>query len=144
MNVTLCFAAALAVKLEEFTGDAQFRSIAVGNLQWIAGLNAGVTKESFKSTWKFKLELGEDEAVPLSQIYGIGRRFAGCWTDIEGTVMNGFSANPQFRLSVEPTLINNTPANFTDEDWIPHGAAFVAALADPQDAAVPQLSGSAV
>ena len=130
MNVTHCFAAALAAKLEAFTGNHEFGEIATGSLQWIAGLNVGVTKGSFESTLKFKMELDEDTVISISQIFGIGKKYARCWSDIEGTVMNGFSANPQFRLTVEPTKENDYPTNFTDEDWVPHGAAYAAALAN--------------
>ena len=112
MNVTICFAATLTVKLEKFTGNSEFGEIADGCIQWIAGLNVGVTKGSFESTLKYKMELDEDAAVPVSQIYGIGKRYAKCWTDIEGTVMNGFSANPQFKLEVAPTLENDYPHSF--------------------------------
>ena len=103
MNATICFAATLALKLESFTGNHEFGKVAVGSVQWIAGLNVGVTKGSFESTLKYKMEIDEDAVLPVSQIYGIGKRYAGCWSDIKGTVMNGFSANPQFRLTVEPT-----------------------------------------
>lgn len=130
MNATIAFGATLALKLEAFTGNREFRKIAVGSLQWIAGLNVGVTKGSFESTLKYKMEIDEDTVIPISQIYGIGNNHVTCWSDIKGTIVNGFSANPQFRLEVEPTLENDYPTHFTDEDWVPHGAAYVGALAN--------------
>ena len=130
MNATIAFGATLALKLEAFTGNNEFRKISVGCIQWIAGLNVGVTKNSFESTLKFKMALDDETVIAISQIFGIGKRYAKCWSDIKGTVMNGFSANPQFRLVIEPTLENDYPTNFTDEDWVPHGAAYVGALAN--------------
>ena len=44
MNGAYGSAAALALELARFTGDARFRGIATGNLQWIAGLNCGVSE----------------------------------------------------------------------------------------------------
>ena len=97
---------------------------AVGNLQRICGLNAGITQGSLDGCVVWKAKVPEGHAVPYSQIYSVGRR----WTGILGTVPNGFSVNPQFRLVVEPTREKDEPLLFTDEDWIPHGAGFVAGL----------------
>jgi hypothetical protein len=58
----------------------------------------------------------------------VGRRWTGNWTGIRGTVPNGFDVNPQFQLVVEPTKENDEPLLYTDEDWIPHGAGFLAGL----------------
>jgi hypothetical protein len=130
INTTYGFAAALAVKLEHFTSDRAFREISVGNLQWIAGLNAGITSESFEGGCVFwHDDIPKGQALPYSQIYGIGHRYTGNWSNIPGSIPNGFSVNPQFTLSVEPSLDNDEPKLYTDEDWIPHGAAWVSALA---------------
>ena len=119
INTSIAFASSLASKIEEFSGDRRFREIAVGNLQWIAGLNAGITAQSFEGCKVWKEEIEEGKAEPYSQIYGIGTKYVGNWTDIIGTIPNGFDVNPQFELVVEPTLENDEPRLYTDEDWIP-------------------------
>ena len=133
INTSYGFAAALAVRLEQFTGDSAFRNIAVGNLQWIAGLHSGVTRESFEGCVKWHDEVPEGEAVSYSQIWGVGRRSVGCWTNIRGTIPNGFDTNPQFRLEVVPSVENDIPRLYTDEDWIPHGAGWITAPAFLRD-----------
>lgn len=130
INTSIGFAAALAAKLEGFLGERELRKIAVGNIQWIAGLNAGVTAHSFEGCVKWKGKIPEGVCQPISQIHGIGRNYAGCWTGIRGTIPNGYSANPQFRLTVEPTVENDGPWRFTDEDWIPHAAGWMSALSN--------------
>jgi hypothetical protein len=129
INTSIAFAATLAIKLEEFTGDSRFRQIAVGNIQWIAGLNSGITGDSFENScfvWNEDIESGKAE--PYSQIYGIGRQYVECWTGVEGTITNGFSTNPQFKLVVEPTIENDRANLYTDEGWIPHAAGWISAL----------------
>lgn len=128
INTSIGFAASLAVKLESFTGDRRFRDIAVGNIQWIAGLNAGLTQESFKGCVIWKEEIEPGVALPYSQISGIGSRSVGNWSGIKGTIPNGFDTNPQFQLVVEPTAENDGPWLYTDEDWIPHAAGWISAL----------------
>lgn len=128
INTSYGFAAALALACEGVSGDPALRQIAVGNLQWICGLNAGITTKSFEGCLKWRDDVPEGHAVPYSQIYGVGRRWTGNWTGIRGTVPNGFDVNPQFRLVVEPTVENDEPLLYTDEDWIPHGAGFIAGL----------------
>ncbi|MBC8080954.1 MAG: glycoside hydrolase family 9 protein, partial [Gorillibacterium sp.] len=76
INVSYGWAASLALKLEIFTDDSSFRQIAVGNVQWIAGLNAGVTSDSFGSCLAWKEAIPEGAAVPYSLIYGIGSNHA--------------------------------------------------------------------
>ncbi len=132
-NVTLAFASALATDLEGFLGDQAFRDIAVGNLQWIAGLNAGVSADCFGGMCLWRPDLPTGRFFPYSQIHGIGTRSVGVWTDIPGTIPNGFSANPQFEFSVEPSVEADGPFFFTDEDWIPHSAAWMSALAKLMD-----------
>lgn len=128
INTSIAYGATLACALESFTGDIGFRNIAVGNLQWIAGLNLGLSSNSFQtSVWKEKIP--EGMALPYSQIHGIGKRNVGVWTDIKGTICNGFSANPQFKIEVEPSIENDYPTHYTDEDWIPHSGGFVSGQA---------------
>jgi hypothetical protein len=128
MNTTIGFGAALAAQLESYLGDGAFRDIAVGNLQWIAGLNAGLTREMMAGCVIWEEEIPEGQALPYSQISGIGTRSAGNWTGIRGTIPNGFSNNPQFQLKVEPTRESDGPWYYTDEDWIPHGAGWLSGL----------------
>ena len=129
INTTIAFASSLACVLEGFIGDRKFREIAVGGLQWIAGLNAGITTKSFGGCKVWREDVDEGKAVPYSQIYGVGTRYTGNWTDIRGTIPNGFDVNPQFELVVAPTLENDEPLLYTDEDWIPHSAGYISALA---------------
>lgn len=127
-NVCYGYAAALAIQLEEFLGDRAFREIAVGNLQWIAGLNAGITAESFVGSvlWQEQIEPGK--AVPYSHIHGIGRNAVKTWTPIRGSIGNGLCTNRQFHMEVEPTVQNDIPRRYSDEDWIPHAGGWVSGL----------------
>jgi len=128
-NVTYGFAAALAGFLGFVVGGKDLRAIAVANLQWVAGLNAGVTSQSFTSSLKYKPSVPEGQALPVSMIHGVGTNSAGCWTGIRGTIMNGFSNNPQFQHAVKPQAATDGPHHFTDEDWIPHSGGWIAGLA---------------
>jgi hypothetical protein len=128
INTSYGFAAALAAECENVSGDPRLRQIVVGNLQWFCGLNAGIISRSFDGCVIWHEELPQGEAIPYSQICGVGRRWTGNWTGIRGTVPNGFDVNPQFQLVVEPTKENDEPLLYTDEDWIPHGAGFLAGL----------------
>jgi len=127
-NSTLCFAASLASRIEDFTGDVRFRQIAAGNVQWIAGVNAGITRRSFENFTLWKEDVPDGAALPVSQIVGIGARQVRCWTGIRGTIPNGFSVNPQFKLVVKPSRDADGPWFYTDEDWIPHAAGWMSAL----------------
>lgn len=127
-NVCYGFAASLAARLEMMFEDVAFRDVAVGNLQWLAGLNAGITPGSFEGCVMWRGSVPEGQAVPHSLIYGIGTRYVETWTKVPGSVPNGFATNLQFRLEVEPTVANDGPWRFTDEDWIPHAAGWLSAL----------------
>lgn len=129
INTSYGFAAGLAAEFEMIFGDARFRQVATGNLQWIAGLHAGITRETLAGCLKWKDEIPAGLALPYSQICGVGRRWVGGWNNIPGTICNGFDANPQFTFTVPPTLTNDRPAMYTDEDWIPHAAGWVSSLA---------------
>ena len=128
MNVCYGYAAALATQFEEIFGDAQFRQIAVGNLQWIAGLNAGFTSESFAGCVMWRDEIEEETAVSYSQIHGIGNRSVQAWSQIPGSIGNGFCTNIQFQMKVEPTKENDGPWRYSDEDWIPHAGGWVSGM----------------
>ena len=121
----------LAVACEKSVDEERartLRNIVIGNLQWICGLNAGITKRSIDGCMFWREEVPDREAIAYSQISGIGSRWTGNWTGIRGTIPNGFDVNPQFELVVEPKKEIDEPLLYTDEDWIPHGAAFVAGL----------------
>lgn len=130
INVSYTWIAVLATQLERMTGDLIFREISVGNIQWIAGLNAGLSAGMFDSCMVFHPEIPEGEVQAYSMIEGIGRRHAVGWSKIPGSIVNGFSVNPQFTLTVPATRENDAPREFTDEDWIPHAAGWAAALAN--------------
>jgi len=127
-NICYGFAAALAAQLELFLGDRQFREIAVGNLQWIAGLNSGMTNESFDGSvmWREQIPAGED--VPYSHIHGAGINSVKTWSQIPGSIGNGFCTNRQFQFEVEPSVENDGPWRYSDEDWIPHAGGWVSGL----------------
>ncbi len=122
-------AAALALEFERHFGDPSFREIAVGNLQWIAGLNSGLTKESLFASHVFYRDVPPDAALPVSLIQGVGRDTAGGWMQFPGAICNGFSAGQQFQFDLAATAANDAPSAFTDEDWISHGGAWLSALA---------------
>ncbi|MEM9887541.1 MAG: glycoside hydrolase family 9 protein [Bacteroidota bacterium] len=113
MNGAYGSAAALALELFNFTGDQRFKEIATGNLQWIAGLNAGVP------------ENGQYESK--SMIYGVGEEYVGSWTKIAGTICNGFEADGQFAIE-QPRSSTDGPFVFTDEGWITHAGGWLSAI----------------
>lgn len=127
-NVCYGYAATLAVQLETFFGDPAFRAIAVGNLQWIAGLNAGLTNDSFEGSVMWREQLPAGAAVPYSFIDGIGTNHVKTWSQIPGSIGNGLCTNRQFQMEVEPTRENDIPLRYADEDWIPHAGGFVSGL----------------
>lgn len=127
-NVCYGYAAALAARFEGFFGDRAFRAIAAGNLQWVAGLNAGLTADSFEGCVMWREQLPEGKAVPYSMIDGIGSNHVRSWSGIAGSIGNGLCTNRQFHMEVEPRAENDIPLRYTDEDWIPHAGGFVSGL----------------
>lgn len=127
-NVCYGYAAALAVRFEMFFGDPAFRPIAVGNLQWVAGLNAGLTCDSFDGSVMWQESLPAGVALPYSFIHGIGRNSVKTWSRIDGSIGNGLCTNRQFQMEVEPTVANDIPLRYSDEDWIPHAGGFISGL----------------
>ena len=115
-NNIYAFAASLALEFERFFKDARFRQIAVGNLQWIAGLNCGIMEDN------------PPGYVPVSMIWGVGRRYRGSWTKIAGSICNGFSASEQFRIA-PPAASADLPSHFDDEAYIAHSLPYLAAIA---------------
>ena len=129
-NVSYGMAAALAMEFEKLTNDPSFRDIAYGNLQWIAGLNAGITREAIQTGCTIStFEVPEGVALPASLIQGVGRRTAGCWTNIRGSICNGFGTGTQFVYDVPPLVEHDAPSALHDEDWISHSGGFLMGLA---------------
>ncbi|MCJ8329056.1 MAG: hypothetical protein HRT89_11165 [Lentisphaeria bacterium] len=121
-------AAALAMALYEFYPEEELIQIATGNLQWIAGLNSGVTKDSLEACMVYSIDIDDDIALPASQIHGIGNRSCGCWLNLKGAITNGFCTGQQFAWDVEQTRDNDGPFTLTDEDWITHSGGWFSGL----------------
>jgi hypothetical protein len=128
MNAAYALAAVLAREFELHFSDPQFREIAVGNVQWIAGVNAGITAEGIKVAHMYSEDLPAGEAFPVSMIHGLGGHFAGSYMNIRGSICNGFSTGEQFQYDIEPSLESDGPHTFTDEDWVTHSGAWLSAL----------------
>ncbi len=128
MNAVYGLSAAQALELERHFSDGAFREIAIGNLQWIAGLNAGITASSLFAAHMFSMDVPDGVALPASMMVGVGRRWAGNWMNIRGSICNGFSTGDQFRFDVPPRRETDGPHAFTDEDWIPHTAGWLSGI----------------
>jgi len=98
-------------------------------LDWIAGLNCGLTDASQSGCIMTHRDVPADAALPVSLIWGVGRDWAGSWRTIRGSICNGFSRGKQFMFDAEPTVAQDRPDALTDEDWISHAGAWLAALA---------------
>lgn len=128
-NAIYSYTAALALDLAKLFKEPKLEAIAYGNIQWLAGLNAGITKESLKiGSIIYSTDVPEGVALPVSMICHIGTCWAGTWFQTRGVICNGFSAGKQFKYDTEPRKENDGPSSFTDEDWIPHSAAWLTAL----------------
>ncbi len=115
-NNIYSFAASLALEFQNYFQDDSFTDIAIGNMQWIAGLNCGLKHEGF------------DRYNSISMIVGIGSRRVESWTNIPGTIIKGFSASTQFKIN-PPSLDKDLPVNLDDEGYIAHSLPYLAALA---------------
>jgi hypothetical protein len=127
-NTIYGFTAALAIELEGIFNEPVLKDIAYGNLQWLAGLNGGITKDNLKASVVFSTDVPEGAALPASMMCGVGRRWAGTWFQTRGVICNGFSTGKQFVYDTEPKKENDGPFSLTDEDWIPHSAAWLTGL----------------
>jgi hypothetical protein len=130
INASYAFGASLMLQIEMLTGERKLRQLATGNLQWIAGLNAGITRNALKGALMFRADIPTGAAEPYSMICGIGRQSAGSWTGIPGSICNGFDIDEQFNFNTPPTREADGPWMFTDEDWIPHAGGWLSALAN--------------
>jgi hypothetical protein len=122
------YTAALAFELSALFNNDELKQIAYSNLQWLAGLNSGITAENLKACVVYSTDIPEGIALPASLICDIGKLSAGTWFRTRGVICNGFSTGTQFKMDVDPTRENDGPSSFTDEDWIPHSAAWVSGI----------------
>ncbi len=128
-NAIYGFTAALAFELSKLFNEPRLKEIAYGNLQWLAGLNGGMTRDNLKEGCVvFSTEVPEGVALPASMMCGVGNRWAGTWFQTRGVICNGFSTGKQFVYDTEPKKKNDGPFSLTDEDWIPHSAAWLTGL----------------
>ena len=128
-NAIYGYTAALACRMYKHLGIKDLKNVAAGNLQWIAGLNAGITTENIATgSVIYTTEVPDGIALPASMICRIGQRWAGTWFQTKGVVCNGFSVGAQFKLETFPKQAIDAPSSFTDEDWIPHSAGFLTGL----------------
>jgi hypothetical protein len=95
--------------------DPALEALAVRQLQWIAGANAGVPD-------------GAGGRRGISMIAGIGEHSVDVLSGIAGSIANGYSAAPQFELSHLDDLADR-PAHLTSEDWVVHTGAWLSGLA---------------
>ena len=114
--------------------DPDFEVIAEKNMQWIAGLNAGVEKSP-----------GIYEGI--SMIYSIGTNYITPWTRIPGSISSGFCANRQFRLKHLDEL-SDEPKFLTLEDWILYDGTWLSGLSEMERPfilrVIPQYKGEVV
>jgi hypothetical protein len=127
-NAIYGYTAALALELADLFNDPGLKNIAYGNLQWLAGLNGGIHKENLEACVIFSTDIPDGVTLPVSMMCGIGNRWAGTWFQTRGVICNGFSTGKQFVYDTEPLKANDGPFSFTDEDWIPHSAAWLTGL----------------
>ena len=132
MNAIYPLCAAMALEFEKMFDDSEFHSIAVMNMQWLAGLNAGLTVEANQAAvvnGMSGFECIEGRALPISMFNELGHRYAGSWTKIKGSLCNGFGTGPQFKANQWPIKKDDGPHAFHDEDWITHCGAWMCAMA---------------
>ncbi len=128
-NTIYGYTAALALDLAKHFDEPRLERIAYGNLQWVAGLNAGITRENVAlGCVVYSADLPENAALPASMICGVGQRWAGTWFQTRGVICNGLTTGEQFKYDVAPLQKNDGPFSLTDEDWIPHSAAWITGL----------------
>ncbi len=110
-------------------GDDRLVDLATANLQWVAGLNAGLTRNALRGCVLYDADVPEGAAWPVSLIHKVGRRTAGTWTNIRGSVCGGFVVGKQFEFDAPATAASDGPHQFTDEEWLPFAAGWLSGLA---------------
>lgn len=122
-------AAGLAMEFYKLFNDSEFLDIAYSNLQWICGLNSGITKDNIKlGCVVYDIDIPDNIALPVSMIQRVGHRCAGNWTNIRGSICNGFGTGRQFEYDVPPKKEFDSPDALHDEDWITHNGGFLIGL----------------
>lgn len=77
-NTIYGYIAALALELFQIFNEPKLKEIAYANLQWIAGLNGGITAANVKEGCViYSVDIPEGVALPASMICHIGKRWAG-------------------------------------------------------------------
>ena len=114
-NNIYAFIASLAIEINQIIDEPKLRKIAVANIQWICGLNCGIVEE------------GSENYLPISMVHGIGNRYRGSWSKIIGSICNGFSSSPQFKI-IPSDAKSDRPVYLDDEAYIAHSLPFLAAL----------------
>ncbi len=112
-NKIFGYAAGLAMEFYRLYSDKQFIDIAIGNLQWIAGLHSGFHENN--------------SDFSASMIVGVGNHYKEDWDAMVGTITNGFEADGQFRLE-KPSKETDLPIVFGDEGGIHHPAGWISGL----------------
>ncbi|NBD38886.1 MAG: hypothetical protein GVY10_09985, partial [Verrucomicrobia bacterium] len=129
-NCVYAYTAALALELARLLDLPELRGIAYANLQWICGLNAGLTAEALDlGSHIFRMDIEPGVALPCSMIHGVGNRTAGTWFATRGAIASGFATGETFTFDTDPTRSQDDPSSFSDEEWIVHNAAWLSALA---------------
>lgn len=77
----------------------------------------------------YDADVPEGAAWPVSLIHKVGRRTAGTWTNIRGSVCGGFVVGKQFEFDAPATAASDGPHQFTDEEWLPFAAGWLSGLA---------------
>lgn len=121
--------AAQARAFAVYFDDPAFDAIADGNLQWIAGLNAGIRKDMLSACHLSSPDVPETAFVPVSMIHGIGDLTAGSWLNLRGAICNGFATGDQFVWDTGTERADDGPKSFTDEDWITHAGGWLSGIA---------------
>ncbi|BDD01933.1 hypothetical protein [Persicobacter psychrovividus] len=126
MNSIYGYLAETCFALSKHYREEEFEQIAYGNLQWIAGLNSGLTQEAQDvGCVVCSANQPRNTAIPVGMICGIGNRTFGTWFQSRGVITSGFSVGAPFVLDVMATKENDRPQSFTDEEWIPHSAGWL-------------------
>lgn len=104
-----------AMLLARLFDDPQLQQIADANMEWVAGLNAGVTQAGKRQS--------------ISMIEGIGAHSVETPIHLDGAISNGLASTPQFSLA-DPDSLMDRPATYTDEDWIVHSGGWLSGLSE--------------
>jgi hypothetical protein len=120
--------AAQALEFADFFCDPAFLALAEGNLQWIAGLNGGLSRDMTSACHLSSPDVPGEKVVPVSMIHGIGEQTAGSWLNLKGAICNGFATGDQFVWDQSVESRTDGPHTFTDEDWITHAGGWLSGV----------------